>query len=251
MSVDRSGWLAVACALALAACGGPGKAATDTGAAPEGPAATAATAATAAPAQPAAGGFAVLPALPGSETDGLGIREPLKLVHYRDTAGEGLLVLTRTDTRTHDADSDQDMDVATLTATLYGRATADAPFVQRWQSESPTECEGLDLDAGYFLDQVGASDLDADGVAELTLASHSFCGGGVDPQQIVIELRRDNDVYRIDGESLVTIEGDAPFGGERQDSASYKDAPPLFQKHMDAVWKAVYTRRGGQDAATP
>lgn len=248
MSVDRSGWLAVACALALAACGGPGKAATDTGVAPEGPAATAATAA---PVQPAAGGFAVLPALPGSETDGLGIREPLKLVHYRDTAGEGLLVLTRTDTRTHDAESDQDMDVATLTATLYGRATADAPFVQRWQSESPTECEGLDLDAGYFLDQVGASDLDADGVAELTLASHSFCGGGVDPQQIVIELRRDNDVYRIDGESLVTIDGDAPFGGERQDSASYKDAPPLFQKHMDAVWKAVYTRRGGQDAATP
>lgn len=248
MSVDRSGWLAVACALALAACGGPGKAATDTGVAPEGPAATAATAA---PVQPAAGGFAVLPALPGSETDGLGIREPLKLVHYRDTAGEGLLVLTRTDTRTHDAESDQDMDVATLTATLYGRATADAPFVQRWQSDSPTECEGLDLDAGYFLDQVGASDLDADGVAELTLASHSFCGGGVDPQQIVIELRRDNDVYRIDGESLVTIEGDAPFGGERQDSASYKDAPPLFQKHMDAVWKAVYTRRGGQDAATP
>jgi len=248
MSVDRSGWLAVACALALAACGGPGKAATDTGVAPEGPAATAATAA---PVQPAAGGFAVLPALPGSETDGLGIREPLKLVHYRDTAGEGLLVLTRTDTRTHDAESDQDMDVATLTATLYGRATADAPFVQRWQSDSPTECEGLDLDAGYFLDQVGASDLDADGVAELTLASHSFCGGGVDPQQIVIELRRDNDVYRIDGESLVTIDGDAPFGGERQDSASYKDAPPLFQKHMDAVWKAVYTRRGGQDAATP
>jgi hypothetical protein len=234
MSVDRSGWLVVACALALAACGGPGKAATATAAAPEGPAATAATAA---PAQPAAGGFAVLPALPGSETDGLGIREPLKLVHYRYTAGEGLLVLTRTDTRTHDADSDQDMDVATLTATLYGRATADAPFVQRWQSESPTECEGLDLDG--------------DGVAELTLASHSFCGGGVDPQQIVIELRRDNDVYRIDGESLVTIEGDAPFGGERQDSASYKDAPPLFQKHMDAVWKAVYARRGGQDEATP
>lgn len=249
MSVDRSSWLAVACALALAACGGPGKAATDTDvatdAAPEG------SAPAAAPAQPTTGGFAVLPALPGSETDGLGIRDPLKLVHYRDTAGEGLLVLARTDTRTHAADSDQDMDVATLTATLYGRAAADAPFVQRWQSESPTECEGLDLDAGYFLDQSGASDLDGDGVAELTLASHSFCGGGVDPQQIVIELRRDNDVYRIDGESLVTIEGDAPFGGERQDSASYKDAPPLFQKHMDAVWKAVYTRRGGQDEATP
>ena len=119
MSVDRSGWLAVACALALAACGGPGKAATDTDAATD--AAPEGSAPAAAPAQPASGGFAVLPALPGSETDGLGIRDPLKLVHYRDTAGEGLLVLARTDTRTHDADSDQDMDVATLTATLYGR----------------------------------------------------------------------------------------------------------------------------------
>ncbi|MCF7749950.1 hypothetical protein KQ945_04260 [Bacillus subtilis subsp. subtilis] len=244
MSVDPRGWLALACTLALAACGGPGKA-TGTDAAPM----VAATAT--APAPPAAGGFAVLPALPSTETEGLGIHEPLKLVHYRDTAGEGLLVLARTDSRRHDADSDENMEVATLTATLYGRATPGAPFVQRWQSENPTECAGLDLDAGYFLDQVGASDLDGDGVAELTLASHSFCGGGVDPQQIVIELRRDNDIYRIDGESLVTIEGDAPFGGERQDSASYKEAPPLFQKHMDAVWKAVYARRGGQDEATP
>lgn len=245
MNVDRSGWLALACALALAACGGPGKAATETDAAPAAPEAAPA------PAQPPASRFAVLPDLPGTEAKRLGIDAPLKQVHYRDSAGEGLLLLARTDTRKHDADSDEDIEVATLTATLYGRATDDAPFTQRWKSESPTECAGLDLDAGYFLDQVAASDLDGDGVAEVTLASHSFCGGGVDPQQIVIELRRDNDVYRIDGESLVTIEGDEPFGGERQNSASYKDAPPLFQTHLDAVWKAVYTRRGGQDEATP
>lgn len=248
MSVDRVTLLAVACAFVLAACGGGSDAPAGSGTAETPTTANAAAPVTQADA-PAAG-FALLPGVSAAEQQALGIQSPFKTVRFRDAEGEGLLVLGRTNQQREDADSGSATDVATLTATLYARATPEAPFAVRWASESATECEGLDLEAGYFLDQTGVADVDGDGVAEATLASHSFCGGGVDPQQIVIELRRGNDVYRVDGESLVTVEGDEPFGGERQDSASYKDAPPALQKHLDAVWEAVYSRPVG-GAATP
>lgn len=181
----------------------------------------------------------------------LGVLEPLKTAHFRDRDGEGLLVLDRVDSQVPETDTGEAMDVALLTATLYQRADTATPFVERWHSEYRTECEGLDLEAGYFLDHVQATDLDGDGVAELTLPSHAFCGGGVDPHQIVIELRRGDDRYRVEGESLVVIEGEAPFGGERADSPSYAAAPAVFRQHLDTVWQAVHTLPGRESDGGP
>ncbi len=190
-------------------------------------------------AAPARARLEILPEPSDAQARAMGLAGAVKRVHFRDRHGEGLLLLDRHDRQETDPDAPEDtLDVAVLTATLLGR-TDGAAFQPRWAREIRVPCPGLDLDAGWFLDQVGATDLDGDGQAEITLASHTFCGGGVDPQDIRITLLDGAQHYTIKGESLVSIEGEAPFGGERQDEAALATAPAAFRRHLDAVWEAV------------
>jgi hypothetical protein len=55
-------------------------------------------------------------------------------------------------------------------------------------------------------------------------------------------MREGQNVYTITGQSLITPAGEDPVGGEREDSASLKQAPELLRQHMDSVWQQVYKR---------
>ncbi|MFV3379224.1 MULTISPECIES: M949_RS01915 family surface polysaccharide biosynthesis protein [Pseudomonas] len=186
--------------------------------------------------------FETLPPIPAEQLEVLGVQTPIKSVHFRDRDGEGLLVLSRADGQATDAETEQEVDKVVLKATLYGRSADGDAFKSRWQIEQETSCPGLDLDVDFYTDVSDVSDLNKDGVAELTVASHAFCGGGIDPHDIAIEMREGQAVYSITGQSLITPAGEEPVGGEREDSASLKNAPQVLRDHMDAVWQQVYKR---------
>ncbi|MBA0223574.1 hypothetical protein D7U74_18695 [Stenotrophomonas maltophilia] len=181
----------------------------------------------------------LLPALADAELKDLYSGTLLKQVVFNDIDGPGLLLLSRSEQTVPAQGDEEAMDQITLRAELFRRAGQAAPWASRWSVEDPVQCEGLDLEAGYFLDQVTATDLDKDGRAELTLASHSFCGGGVDPQQLRIGLRQGEQYYEVRGESLVEVEGDEPFGGDRQDDPALASAAPVLRAHVDKVWEAI------------
>nr|WP_314479242.1 hypothetical protein [uncultured Pseudomonas sp.] len=193
--------------------------------------------------------FEPLPPVPMEQLEVLGIQAPLKSVHFRDRDGEGLLVLSRIDGQASDPESEQEVDKVVLKATLYGRGNAQDAFQARWQIEQQTTCPGLDLDVDFYTDASGVADLDQDGAAEVTVASHAFCGGGIEPHDISIEMRDGQSVYTITGQSLITPAGEDPIGGEREDSASLKAAPAWVRAHMDAVWEQVYQRPWSETAS--
>lgn len=186
--------------------------------------------------------FETLPPIPVEQLEVLGVQTPIKSVHFRDRDGEGLLVLSRADGQATDPDSEQEVDKVILKATLYGRKADADPFKPRWQIEQETTCPGLDLDVDFYTDVSDVSDLNKDGVAELTVASHAFCGGGIDPHDIAIELREGQAIYSITGQSLITPAAEEPIGGTREDSASLKNASQVLREHLDAVWQQVYKR---------
>lgn len=178
----------------------------------------------------------------------LGVQTPVQNVHFRDRDGEAVLVLSRLDDQVSDEETEQEVDRVVLTATLYGRSNDAQTYKARWTIENETTCPGLDLDVGFYTDVSGASDLNNDGVAELTVASHSFCGGGVDPQDLHVELREGAASYVINGQSLIAPEGEDAFGGEREDGPTLKDAPPVLREHLEKVWNSVL-KRPWSDAA--
>ena len=187
----------------------------------------------------ASSALTVTPPVPEAELEDLHSGTLLKQLPSHDIDGAGLLLLSRSES-TMPAKGDEDpVEQITLRAELYRRADQAAPWTSRWSVDDPMQCEGLDLDAGYFLDQLTATDLDNDCRAKLTLASHSFCGGGVDPQQLRIGLRHGEQYYEVLGESLVEVEGDAPFGGKRQEDPALASAAPALRAHVDKVWEAI------------
>lgn len=196
-------------------------------------------------------GFEVLAPLATAQLAALGIESPLQAVHFRDREGEGLLVLSRGDDQVRDEETGEDQDRVILTATLYGRSAGSDAFQSRWKIENETDCPGLDLDVGFYTDLSGASDLNNDGVAELTVASHSFCGGGVDPHELRVELREGPASYAIVGQSLITPPGEAPYGGEREDSPSLKLASAPLRDHLDEVWNKILTRPWSEIVPAP
>jgi len=193
--------------------------------------------------------FEVLAPMPAEQLEALGVQAPIKSVHFHDREGEGLLVLSRADGQATDPDTEQEVDKVVLKATLYARGGSSDGFKPRWQIEQETSCPGLDLDVDFFSDVSGVSDLDGDGVAEVTVASHAFCGGGIDPHDIAIELRQGQAVYTVTGQSLISPAGEEAFGGEREDSPSLKTAPQVLRAHMDAVWNKVYKRPWSESTA--
>nr|WP_158459824.1 hypothetical protein [Pseudomonas fluorescens] len=193
--------------------------------------------------------FETLAPVPADELEALGVQTPIKSVHFRDRDGEGLLVLSRTDGQATDAETAQEVDKVVLRATLYDRPGPQGAFKARWQSEQETSCPGLDLDVDFYTDVSDISDLNNDGLAEATVASHAFCGGGIEPHAIVIELREGQASYSITGDSLISPSGEEPIGGERNDSATLKDAPQALRDHLDAVWQSVYKRPWSETGA--
>ena len=163
----------------------------------------------------------------------------LRRVHFRDRHGEGLLVLERRDETQSDADSGETLEVAILTAQLHARLDPRGAWSKQWQRQIRQPCAGLDLEAGWFLEHVGVTDLDGDGQAEITLASHTFCGGGIDPHQLHISLIDGGTRYGIEGETRVPLPGEEPFGGERHGSANLATAPAPFVQHLEALWSTL------------
>ena len=163
----------------------------------------------------------------------------LRRVHFRDRHGEGLLVLERSDETHEDADSGDVLDVAVLTAQLHARLDPRGAWSKQWQRQIRQPCAGLDLEAGWFLEHVGVTDLDGDGQAEITLASHTFCGGGIDPHQLHISLIDGGTGYGIEGETRVSLPGEEPFGGEHHGSANLATAPAAFVQHLEALWSTL------------
>lgn len=196
-------------------------------------------------------GFETLAPLTTAQLVALGIESPLQAVHFRDREGEGLFILSRMDDQVRDDESGEDLDRVILTATLYGRNNVNDAFKARWKIENETDCPGLDLDVGFYIDVSGASDLNKDGVAELTVASHAFCGGGVDPHELRVELREGQASYAIVGQSLISPPGESPYGGDREDSPSLKSAPAAVREHLDTVWSSILTRPWSEIAPAP
>ncbi|UVM20779.1 M949_RS01915 family surface polysaccharide biosynthesis protein [Pseudomonas wadenswilerensis] len=194
--------------------------------------------------------FEILAPIPTAQLEALGVQSPVQSVHYRDHEGEGLLMLSRNDDQVSDEETDQDVDRVVLSATLYERQGDDS-FKARWKIENETTCAGLDLDVGFYTDVSGVSDLNNNGVAELTVASHAFCGGGIDPHELHVELREGQASYAINGQSLIAIEGDEPYGGEREDSPSLKDAPQALRDHLNEVWNKVLKRPWSEAQPAP
>lgn len=168
-----------------------------------------------------------------------GADDALRRVHYRDRHGEGVLVLERSENLAAPPGRSGTLDMAILTARLYIRPGPRAAWKKQWQRQIRQPCAGPVLEARWLLQHIGATDLDDDGQAEITLASRTFCGGGNDPHQLHLSLIDGTTRYGIAGETRLDAAGQYHPAGERHPSPSLATAPPVFAHYLDTLWTAL------------
>lgn len=156
----------------------------------------------------------------------------------QDVDGRHVLVLTRTEGPSREMPDPARNERIDLLATYY--AELPSGWKQAWTIKDSVDCPGLDGAARFLSKGVTVTDLDRNGVAEVTVPYMTFCGGGVDPGVLKIILRQGETKLALRGETEVRLEGNAPMGGTNTpDKALLQPENTVFKRHLDKVWQQV------------
>lgn len=163
-----------------------------------------------------------------------------------DRDGAHVLLLTSVRGASHEGASDGRVERIDLLVRYFRRGGngQQGPWMEEWTIKDGVDCPGLDADAAFFTDAVSVTDVNRDGVAEVSVPYKMFCGGGIDAETIKIIMRQGREKYALRGESLVRLPGQAAFGGSyKLDAALALPAHAAYKNQLLTIWLQVYARR--------
>ncbi len=156
----------------------------------------------------------------------------------RDSQGEHAILLSRRLGPSHEnpgGDADERIE---LNASYHTRKGGS--WVRTWLVHDRVDCPHLDVEARFIPGALTVTDLDGNGVAEVTMAYTMFCGGGVDASDLKIILRQGAQKFAMRGRTLLKAPGMAPFGGEaRYDAALSRPEYARFKVHLQRLRSQV------------
>ena len=171
-----------------------------------------------------------------------GIAVPGKLVralHITDGAGEHFLVLSSQTGPSHRQPEEADARTD-LVAGYYSRGPS--RWVREWAIMDGVDCPVLDHHALFFPGHVTVTDLDQNGMAEVTVAYKLFCGGGIDDDDLKVILRQGAQKFAMRGRTRSVMPGGETSGGEAAyDRLLSQPAYAAFKRHIASVRAQVVT----------
>lgn len=159
---------------------------------------------------------------------------------FKDSSGEYILLLKEYDSPINKLSNQ--IFLHEIRATLYKNNSG--KWKSQWVVKDGVNCPELDFDVGFFDKKLSITDLDHNGVAEVIIPYHTFCGGSVDPSTIKIILIKNGEKFAIRGNSKILIEGEEPYGGDKKIDVKLNYPTNLaFKKFMLEIWNSVYIQK--------
>jgi hypothetical protein len=150
---------------------------------------------------------------------------------WHDASGENWLVLYETGAYIEKGQTDAS---AKLSAVLFQKT--DSGFVTKWKmKDNITNC-GLDITCTFYDDHLSITDLDSNGIAEITMVYALSCKGDVSPNEKKLIMYEGGKKYAIRGEELMILQKDT-IGGSWKADTSFSDAPKAFLSFAVEHWK--------------
>jgi hypothetical protein len=165
----------------------------------------------------------------------------IKSILVTDKDGLHLLVMTQLSGPSH-TDRASERDERTDLHAIYYARTGDT-WVKEWQIRDYSDCPDLDHSADFLPDAVTVTDLNNNGVAEVTVPYTLFCGGGVDSNDLKIIMREGSQKFAMRGRTITNYP-ESPYGGEAAyDKSLSLPVNAAFRKHIAAVRKKVVIQK--------
>lgn len=155
----------------------------------------------------------------------------------QDAGGRHVLVLTSTvGPSRHQPDASEGR--IDLRASYYDEQPSG--WQEAWTIKDFVDCPEVDMVGKFLPKGLGVTDLDRDGVAEVTVPYFTFCGGGVDPGVLKVILRQGGTKFALRGENEIRLKGQPQDGGRyTPDKDLLLPANAVFKRHLDKVWQQV------------
>lgn len=156
-----------------------------------------------------------------------------------DKKGQNLLLLTSKESISQIMPTKGSNEKIDLKATYYNKVND--KWVQEWNIKDGVDCPGVDFSAKFLIKNMTVTDLNKDGLAEITVPYKMFCGGGVDSEIIKIIMRQENKKLALRGLSYIKISDKESMGGTyKLDSDLNLNINKPFKAHIENIWKKIY-----------
>jgi hypothetical protein len=150
---------------------------------------------------------------------------------WHDVSGENWLVLYETGAYIEKEKSNAS---AKLSAVLYQKT--DSGFVTKWKMvDHISDCE-LDIVCSFYDEHLTITDLDSNGLAEITMLYALSCKGDVSPNEKKLIMYEGTQKYAIRGEELMLLQKDTIGGSWKADTA-FSKAPKVFLSYAVERWE--------------
>jgi hypothetical protein len=161
---------------------------------------------------------------------------------WQDSDGESVVVLSATSNTGHRDKKGE------RSAYLFGSQwrRAKGAWQEIWHMSDKVEQCGLDLICEFVPDSLEITDVDGNGIAEVSFLYRLACKGGLDPDTQKLLLYEGARKYALRGTVRLVMpvnEREAVSGGEFKADSSFKSAPPSFLKFARDKWGRLGVER--------
>jgi hypothetical protein len=164
----------------------------------------------------------------------------VEALSWTDSKGQNILIQTVTghfNWKDYDKDSTEYLtqDKSELYVYHFQKGNIDNVYSLKWRIYDFTECFGVDWYTGFVPQATTITDIDEDGISEITIPYVSICRGGMDPGIMKIIMYEGNQKYALRGSTMLMCESEHPYGGEFKPSKNLMDKK-LFLNFLTQHW---------------
>lgn len=143
----------------------------------------------------------------------------VEALKWTDRLGDNILIQTVTGHffwKDYDKDSTEYMlqDKSELYAYLFRKENSQTTFNRIWKVYDYTECFGVDWFTGFIPKATTITDIDHDGISEISIPYVLICRGGMDPGIMKIIMYEASTKYALRGSTMLSCNSEQPYGGE-------------------------------------
>jgi len=157
-----------------------------------------------------------------------------------DAEGEKILVQSVTGHFTwkdFNSDSTDFMveDKSELYAYLFEKKTGESTFKRKWRVYDFNECYGVDWNTAFIPKATTITDLDDNGITEVTIPYVLICRGGMDSGEMKMIMYEGQEKFALRGSTQLMCGSEHPYGGQYTASSNLRDNL-LFGEFLNSHW---------------
>ncbi|WP_282143364.1 M949_RS01915 family surface polysaccharide biosynthesis protein [Cellulophaga baltica] len=167
----------------------------------------------------------------------------VEALQWEDGIGDNLLIQTVTGHFNWKDYEDNGIDYmvqdkAELYAYLFTKNKEESSYQRKWKIYDYTECFGVDWYIGFLAKATTITDVDEDGISEISIPYISVCRGGMDPSSLKIIMYEDTEKYALRGATMIMCGSENAYGGDFTMSTTVQHNA-IFKTFLAERWDSI------------